>query len=98
MSVLVIVQGTPRPDKAETLKQYQQAAGAVVQRHGGSAVARGSGLESLKGGNQWKVGIVIRFPDLAAVHAWYNDPDYQKVIPLRDEAYDNSLEINVYQE
>ncbi len=97
MSVLVIVQGTPRSDKAETLRQYQQAAGAVVQRHGGAAIARGSGLEALKGNHQWKVGIVLRFPDIAAVHAWYSDPDYQKVIPLRDESYEN-LEINVFRE
>lgn len=33
----------------------------------------------------------------AAVDAWYQDPEYQKVLPLRDQAY-AELEINVYQE
>jgi uncharacterized protein (DUF1330 family) len=97
VSVLVIVQGTPHPDRLETLKQYQRAAGAVIQKHGGQVVARGNGLETLAGHHKWGVGIVLRFPDMAAVHAWHNDPDYQKVLPLRNDAYAD-LELNVFQE
>ncbi|MBI3300633.1 MAG: DUF1330 domain-containing protein [Deltaproteobacteria bacterium] len=97
MSVLVVVQGTPRPDRADTLQQYQQTARAVIAKHGGQVVVRGSGLGSLKGVRQWQVGILLRFPDQAAANAWYNDPDYQKVLPLRDQAY-AELEITMYQE
>lgn len=97
MSVLVVVQGNPRADRTETLQQYQQTARAVIAKHGGEVVARGSGLGSLHGARQWQVGIVLRFPDKAAVEAWYNDPDYQKVLPLRDQAY-AELEIAMYQE
>ena len=28
------------------------------------------------------------FPDGAALRAWYNSPDYQALVPLRDEAAD----------
>lgn len=97
MSVMVIVQGNPRADRTDMLQQYQQTARAVIAKHGGQVVARGSGLGSLKGSRQWQVGILLRFPDQAAVNAWYNDPDYQKVLPLRDQAY-AELEINMYQE
>ncbi len=97
MSVLVVVQGNPHPDRAETLQQYQQTARAVIAKHGGQVVARGSGLGSLSGSRRWQVGIVLRFPDQAAVNAWYNDPDYQKVLPLRAQAY-AELEIAMYQE
>jgi uncharacterized protein (DUF1330 family) len=97
VSVLVIVQGTPNSDKLDTLKQYQRVAGAVIQKHGGQVVVRGNGTESLAGHHQWSLGIVLRFPDIAAVHAWHSDPDYEKVIPLRNEAY-AQLEINVFQE
>jgi uncharacterized protein (DUF1330 family) len=97
MSVLVIVQGTPNPELAEQMKQYQQGAGPIVARHGGQLVARGSGLEGLAGHHKWMVGAVLRFPDLAAVHAWHNDPDYQKIIPIRTAAY-SDLEITVFQE
>lgn len=97
MSVIVIVQGTPHPDRLDTLKKYQQAAGAIIQKHGGQAIARGNGVESLAGHHQWKLGIIVRFPSLEAVHAWHNDPEYQKVIPMRTEAYQD-LEVNVFQE
>ena len=97
MSVLVFVQGNPIPEKAETLQQYQQVARTVIGKHGGQPVARGSGLATLHGSRQWKVGIVVRFPDMAAVQAWYNDPEYQRVLPLRDQSF-AELEINVFQE
>jgi uncharacterized protein (DUF1330 family) len=99
MSVLVLVQGNPIPEKADILQQYQQVARTVIGKHGGQPVARGTGLTTLYGSRQWKVGIVIRFPDIAAVNAWYNDPDYQRVLPLWNEAYgDGNLEITVFQE
>src|SRR5439155_11530063 len=39
MSVLVVVQGNPRPDRTDTLQQYQQTARAVIAKHGGEVVA-----------------------------------------------------------
>lgn len=98
MSVLVLVQGNPKPEKATVLQEYQQVARTIIGKHGGQPVARGSGVGSLHGSRKWQVGIVIRFPDEAAVKAWYNDPEYQKVVPLRDEAYGNDLEITMFQE
>jgi uncharacterized protein (DUF1330 family) len=97
MSVVVIVQGIPRADKAETLKQYQGVAASVIGRFGGQPIARGKALKSLHGPHAWVIGAVIRFPDMAAVEGWYEDPEYQKVLPLRDESYEE-LEITIFQE
>jgi uncharacterized protein (DUF1330 family) len=97
MSVLVIVQGTPRAEKAAKLKEYQDAALPLIQKYGGQPIARGKGVKSLAGHHEWSVAVIIRFPDLEAVNSWYNDAEYQKVIPLRTEAYAD-LEINVFQE
>lgn len=97
MSVIVLVQGTPRPDRKEALAQYQQAARAVIAKHGGEVLARGTGLGSLHGSGTYQLGIVLRFADKAAPDGWYNDPDYRKVLPLRDDAY-AALEINMFQE
>jgi uncharacterized protein (DUF1330 family) len=97
MSVIVLAQGTPRPERTEALAEYQQTARAVIAKHGGQPVARGTGLGSLHGSGKFEVGIVIRFADQAAAEGWYNDPEYQKVLPLRDQAY-AALEINMFQE
>jgi uncharacterized protein (DUF1330 family) len=97
MSVIVLVQGTPHPERKEMLAEYQKTARAVIAKHGGQAVAMGSGLGSFYGSGKFQVGIAIRFPDQAAAEGWYNDPDYQKVLPLRNQAY-TALEINMFQE
>ncbi len=97
MSVLMVVLGIPHPERTEILKQYQSAAGAVIRKHAGQIVARGSGIESLVGHHKWSIGVIVRFPDIQAVRDWYNDPDYQKVIPLRTQAY-SEIEISVFQE
>ena len=96
MSVIVMVQGNPRPEGKDQLTQYQQAAVQVITKHGGQVIARGGGVGSLHV-PKWQVGVVLRFPDKAAVDAWYNDPDYRKVLPLRDQGM-AELEINVFQE
>jgi uncharacterized protein (DUF1330 family) len=97
MSIIVLVQGTPRADRKEALTQYQQAARATIAKHGGEIVARGSGLGALHGPGTYQAGLVLRFADKPAAEGWYNDPEYQKVVPLRDEAF-AELEINMFQE
>ncbi len=97
MSVMVLVQGTARPDRKDELAQYQQAARAVIAKHGGEVVARGSGVGSLYGSGKYQIGIVLRFADKAAAEGWYHDPEYRKVLPLRDQAYAD-LEIHMFQE
>jgi uncharacterized protein (DUF1330 family) len=97
MSVLILVQGNLNPDKTDILQQYQQTARATIGKHSGQPVARGGGLGSLHGSRKWQAGMVIRFPDEASARGWYNDPEYQKVLPLRDQAY-AELEITMFQE
>jgi uncharacterized protein (DUF1330 family) len=97
MSVIVLVQGTPHPERKEALAEYQQTARAIIAKRGGQVVARGAGLGSLHGSGEFQVGIVIRFADHAAAEGWYTDPAYQKVLALRDQAYAEP-EINMFQE
>lgn len=97
MSVIVLVQGNPRPDGKEQLAQYQRTAGKVIGRHGGQLLARGNTLSKLHGARQWQFAVVLRFPDRDSVDAWYKDPEYIKVLPLRERGF-SELEINVYQE
>ena len=97
MSVIVMVQGTPRADRKDVLAQYQQVARATIAKHGGEVVARGSGLGALHGNGKHQAGIVLRFPDKAAAEGWYNDPEYRAVLPLREQAF-AEIEINMFQE
>jgi len=51
MSVIVMVQGNPRPEGKDQLAQYQQTAREVITKHGGQVIARGGGVGSLHGSN-----------------------------------------------
>jgi uncharacterized protein (DUF1330 family) len=39
---------------------------------------------SLHGHHQWQFAIILRFPHVEAVHAWYNDPE----VPLSMQSND----------
>ena len=86
MSAYVIVHGTPKD--AEKMQEYGGAAGAIVAQHGGEFIARGPATV-LSGTSDYKVAVVLQFPDAAAAKAWYESPEYQAVIPLREEALDS---------
>lgn len=86
MSSYLIVHATVKdPDK---LKQYGAAASEIVRAHGGEFVTRAQVTDVLVGSHDHKVCVLIKFPDGAALKAWYNSPDYQALAPLRDEAAD----------
>jgi uncharacterized protein (DUF1330 family) len=97
MSVILIVQGNHDPQHANELVEYQKVARAMIEKHGGQVIARGKGVGKLAGTRQFGTGIVVRFPDRAAADAWYADPAYQAVIPLRSKGYAD-LEIGIYEE
>ena len=86
MSSYLIVHATVKdPDK---LKQYGAAASEIVRAHGGEFVTRAQVTDVLVGSHDHKICVLIKFPDGAALKAWYNSPDYQALVPLRDEAAD----------
>ena len=75
----------------EKFQEYARKAAATFAPHGGEAVLRGKVDGALVGtaGHQ-AVGIVT-FPDAAALSAWFNSPEYQALVPLRDEAADITI-------
>lgn len=83
MSAFVIVHGTPT-DK-DKLKAYSQAAAPTFSAFGGEIIGKGK-PEVLTGTHKETLVAVIRFPDADAARSWYASPDYQALIPMRDEA------------
>ena len=51
-------------------------------------IFRGKRTAILAGQSPHSDIVVIRFPDIAAVNAWYASAAYQALIPLRQEAAD----------
>ena len=70
----------------ERYEQYIQAAIEPSIKHGVQRLAISDAPVVIEG--QWPAPrtIILEFESMDAAHAWYNSPEYQACIPLRDGA------------
>ncbi|HTT80489.1 MAG TPA: DUF1330 domain-containing protein [Stellaceae bacterium] len=62
---------------------YRPLAGASIAQYGGRFLARGGAAELIEGSPAPKRVVIIEFADGAAARRWYNSPEYQKALPIR---------------
>ena len=67
----------------ERYKDYVQAATPTVAAHGGRYLARGGRAEKLEGDASVNRIVVLEFPSYAAAKAWYDSPNYQSALAIR---------------
>jgi uncharacterized protein (DUF1330 family) len=65
-------------------QEYLTKAGPMMAKHGARYLTKGS-THKLPEGGHWKPErvVIIEFPDMDALNAWYNSPEYQPLIALR---------------
>ena len=70
-----------------SLRSYRIKAGPMIAKHGGRYLTKGGSHKFPEGGH-WKPErvVVIEFPDMDALNAWYSSPEYQPLIALRKES------------
>ena len=73
---------------ADKWARYVAAVPATLAPWHGEIAMRGEQRLALNGMQHGTHVVVIRFPDVAAIDAWYRSAPYQALIPLRDEAAD----------
>ena len=81
MSAYVIAQLTVTDPKG--FEAYRQAAEQVVKAFGGRFLVRGSTIAALEGDIERPQMILLEFPDKAAAERFYSSPEYQAIMPLR---------------
>ena len=71
--------------------EYARRATEIESRHKGRPLVVGSADDVVEG--QWPREriVVLEFPSIHAARAWYEDPDYQSLIPLRQQAASSSV-------
>jgi len=72
----------------EKLAEYSKAAGQTVADHGGTFTIRAPIDRILTGEADYNRFVLIEFPDLDTARGWYDSPEYQALIPVRDEGAD----------
>jgi uncharacterized protein (DUF1330 family) len=70
----------------EKWAQYRAQVPATLAPWGAELLFRGKVDSVLAGAHPHTDTVVIRFPESAAVAAWYRSPAYQALIPLREQA------------
>ena len=68
------------------LNEYLPPAAETVDAHGGTLAVWNKEPEVIEGEWDHNMTVVLEFPSVEDAHAWYNDPAYEEVRPIRHEA------------
>ena len=65
-------------------EEYRVKVGPMIAKHGGRYLTKG-GSHKMPEGGHWNPDrmVIIEFPDMASLDAWYTSPEYQPLIALR---------------
>lgn len=71
---------------AAKFEEYRTRVGPMITKYGGRYLTKG-GSHRLPEGGHWSPQrvVIIEFPDMRALDAWYNSPEYQPLIALRKQ-------------
>ena len=75
-----------RIDDPETYQRYREAVPTLVDRFGGRFLVRGGELEVLEGAWPLPRLVIIEFQSRDAARLFYESPEYQRILPLRQQA------------
>jgi uncharacterized protein (DUF1330 family) len=75
----------------DTYKKYTAGVPATLEKYGGTFRVRGGEVTPNEGGWDQKRHEEVQDPDMAALHRWYDSPEYQKIIGIRHEASEGKM-------
>ena len=64
-------------------EEYKVGVPPILAKHGGEYIVRGGSWEAFEG--DWRPSrlVILRFPNMRAIRAFLDDPDYQPLKKLR---------------
>jgi uncharacterized protein (DUF1330 family) len=78
---------------AAKFEDYRAKVAPMITRHGGRYITRVGSHKVLESARRPPDRVVIiEFRDMSALNAWYNSPEYQPLIALRQSAVDMDRE------
>ena len=67
-------------------EQYREKVPAIIAAYGGRYLVRGGATEVLEGDGVAQRQVILQFPDMARLKAFYGSPEYAPLILLRQRA------------
>ena len=71
--------------------EYRRQVKATIDAFGGRFLVRAGAVEVLEGTAVPQRQVILEFPDMAALKAWYHSPAYRPLIALRQSAASGTL-------
>lgn len=72
-------------------QEYARRAAATFAPHGGEAILRGKADRALVGSVDHQAVGIVKFPSRDALTTWFESPEYQAIVPLRDESAEMTI-------
>lgn len=72
-------------------EEYRRQVPAVIAAYGGRYLARGGAVEVLEGDAQPQRQVILEFPDMASLKAFYHSAEYRPLIAIRQRASKGTL-------
>ena len=70
---------------------YRREVPALIAAGGGRYLVRGGATETLEGDWSPRRVVILEFPDMASLKAWYGSPGYQSILKIRQACADSRL-------
>lgn len=75
----------------ETYTNYREQNPDIVNKFGGRYVALGGDIKVLEGDWKPRRTVIIEFPDMEAITAFYDSPEYTELRKIRHKSADSRL-------
>lgn len=74
-----------------TYEEYRRRVPAVIAAYGGRYLARGGAIVRLEGDAPAGRLVILEFPDMARLRAFYDSPEYRPLLAIRERASRSTL-------
>jgi uncharacterized protein (DUF1330 family) len=75
----------------ELYEEYRREVPALIAAHGGRYLVRGGAVSVLEGTGVPQRQVILEFPDMAHLQAFYHSPAYQRLVAIRQRAASGTL-------
>jgi len=72
-------------------EEYRRQVPAIIVAHGGRYLARGGATAALEGERPASRLVILEFPDMARLRAFYDSPEYRPLRAIRQRASRSTL-------
>jgi uncharacterized protein (DUF1330 family) len=76
---------------ADAYEAYRSQTGAIIAQYGGRALVKGGAIRVREGDPGLSRLVILEFPSIEAAAMFYDSPEYQAIVPIRQANADATL-------